>query len=86
MILWYYALMKAVQINFTPDLLNRLDADEVVSRLGRSEAVRRIVEAYLRRREARRIDEAYARGYGPDFPPVSKDLEGWAEAAAPWPE
>ena len=78
--------MKAVQVNFTPDLLRRFDADEVVGKLGRSEVVRRIVEAYLRRREERRIDEAYARGYGPDFPSVSEELEGWTEAAAPWPE
>ena len=78
--------MKAVQINFSEDLLARLDADEVVRRLGRSEVVRRIAEAYLRRREEQRIAAEYARGYGPDFPPIHEELEGWTEAAAPWPE
>ena len=78
--------MKAVQINFSENLLARLDADEVVRRLGRSEVVRRIAEAYLQRRESERIDEAMVRGYGPDFPPIEEELEGWIEAAAPWPE
>ncbi len=78
--------MKAVQVNFSEDLLARLDADEIVRRLGRSEVVRRIAEAYLRRREEQRVGEAYARGYGPDFPPIEEELKGWTEAAAPWPE
>ena len=78
--------MKAVQVNFSEDLLARFDADDIVHRLGRSEVVRRIAEAYLRRREEQRIDEALIRGYGPDFPPIEEELEGWIEAAAPWPE
>ncbi len=78
--------MKAVQVNFSENLLARFDADEIVCRLGRSEVVRRIAEAYLRRRESERIDEAMVRGYGPDFPPIHEELEGWTEAAAPWPE
>ena len=78
--------MKAVQINFSEDLLARLDADEVVRERGRSEVVRRIAEAWLRRREERKIAEEYARGYGPDFPPIEEELKGWVEAAAPWPD
>ena len=78
--------MKAVQINFSEDLLRRLDADEIVHQLGRSEVVRRIAEAYLQRRESQRIAAEYARGYGPDFPPIEKELEGWTEAAAAWRE
>ena len=78
--------MKAVQINFSEDLLARFDADDVVREMGRSQVVRGIVEAYLRRRESKRIDEEYARGYGPDFPPIEEELEGWVEAGAPWPE
>ena len=78
--------MKAVQINYSEDLLARLDADEIVRELGRSEVVRRITEAYLRRRESQRIDEALIRGYGPDFPPIEEELEGWTEAAAAWRE
>ena len=73
-------------MNFSEDLLARFDADDIVHRLGRSEVVRRIAEAYLRRREEQRIDEALIRGYGPDFPPIEEELEGWIEAAAPWPE
>ena len=78
--------MKAVQINFSEDLLARLDADEVVRELGRSEVVRRIAEGYLRRREEKKIAEEYARGYGPEFPPIEEELEGWTEAAAAWRE
>ena len=78
--------MKAVQINFSEDLLARFDADELVCELGRSEVVRRIAEAYLHRRDQRKIAEEYARGYGPDFPPIEEELEGWVEAGAPWPE
>ncbi len=78
--------MRAVQINFSEDLLARLDADEIVRQLGRSEVVRRIAEAYLQRRESQRIDEALIRGYGPDFPPIHEELEGWTEAAAAWRE
>lgn len=78
--------MKAVQINFSEDLLARFDADELVRELGRSEVVRRIAEGYLRRRDQKKIAEEYARGYGPEFPPIEEELEGWVEAAAPWPE
>ena len=78
--------MKSVRIRFPEDLLERLDADEDVQRLGRSEIVRRIAEAYLRRRDEEKTAEEYARGYGPDFPPIEEELEGWVEAAAPWPE
>ncbi len=77
--------MKAVQINFSEELLVRLDADEIVRRLGRSAVVRRIAEAYLHRREEQRIEAEYVRGYGPDFPPIEEELKGWTEAAAPWP-
>ena len=78
--------MKSVRIRFPEDLLERLDADEVVRERGRSEVVRRIAEAYLRHRESRRIDEALIRGYGPDFPPIGEELEGWTEAATAWRE
>ncbi len=78
--------MKAVQINFSEDLLARFDADELVRELGRSEVVRRIAEGYLRRREQQTIAEEYAHGYGPDFPPIEEELEGWTEAAAAWRE
>ena len=60
--------MKAVQINFSEDLLARLDADEIVRELGRSEVVRRMVEGYLRRRESQCIDESLIRGYGAGIP------------------
>ena len=78
--------MKSVWIRFPEDLLERLDADEDVQRLGRSAIVRRIAEGYLRRRDEKKIAEEYARGYGPDFPPIEEELEGWVEAAAPLPE
>ncbi len=78
--------MKAVQINFSDGLLARFDADEEVRRRGRSEVVRRIAETYLRRREGSRIAEQYARGYGPEFPPIEKELEDWVEGETPWPD
>lgn len=84
--LWQTTHMKAVQINFSEDLLARFDADELVRELGRSEVVRRIAEAYLHRRDEKKIAEEYARGYGPDFPPIEEELEGWTEAAAAWRE
>ena len=78
--------MKAVQINFSEDLLARLDADEVVRQMGRSEVVRRIAEAYLRRRESQRIDEALVRGYGPEFPPIEEELGDWLTIPPTWPD
>ena len=45
-----------------------------------------MAEGYLRRREEKKIAEEYARGYGPDFPPIEEELEGWTEAAAAWRE
>lgn len=86
MSLWQTIYMKAVQINFSEDLLARFDADDLVRELGRSEVVRRIAEAYLHRRDEKKIAEEYARGYGPEFPLIEEELEGWVEAAAPWPE
>lgn len=78
--------MRAVTIRFTPELLREFDADEVVVKEGRSAVLRRLVEEYLHRQEQRRMDEAYARGYGPDFPPIEEELAGWSEAAVPFPD
>lgn len=86
MLLWQAVHMKAVQINFSEDLLARFDRDELVRELGRSEVIRRIAEDYLRGRDEKKIAEGYARGYGPDFPPIEEELEGWTEAAAAWRE
>ncbi len=48
--------------------------------------VRRLVEACLRWWAKRRIARQYARGYGPKFPPIEEELEGWADVEAPWPD
>ena len=77
--------MKAVQINFTEAILEQLDADAKVRRLGRSEVIRRLAVAYLRERRERQIEQAYARGYGPDFPPAQEEMEGLGEKLL-WPD
>ncbi|HVT02846.1 MAG TPA: ribbon-helix-helix protein, CopG family [Thermoanaerobaculia bacterium] len=53
--------MKPIQILIDEPLLRRLDADEEVRRLGRSEVLRRAADEYLRRRRSRRVTDAYRR-------------------------
>ena len=60
--------MKAVQINFSEDLLARFDADELVRERSRSEVVRRIVEAYLHRRDQKKDRRGTRPGLWPRFP------------------
>jgi metal-responsive CopG/Arc/MetJ family transcriptional regulator len=55
--------MKPIQLLIDEPLLRRLDADEEVRRLGRSEVLRRAALAYLRRSRARRIAEGYRKAY-----------------------
>jgi len=76
--------MKAIQITVDDRLLARLDADPEVKRSGRSAVFRRAVEAYLRERRTRRIDEAYRRGYAKDRG-LGPEWDGWAEEGV-WPE
>ena len=75
--------MKAIQITVDEALLARLDRDPEVKRLGRSAVFRQAVDAYLRQRRKRAIDEAYRRGYAGK--PRLEEFEGWEEEAV-WPE
>ena len=63
-------------------LLERLDKDPEVRKAGRSAVLRRAVAEYLRRSSARRITEAYRRGYGSG---IGAELAGWTNEGS-WPE
>jgi len=76
--------MKPVQVLFDEPLLQRLDADEEVRRLGRSAVLRRAATDYLRRSSARRIAEAYRRAYA-DRKALGDEFAGW-ENEGTWPE
>lgn len=65
-------------------LLQRLDADEEVRRLGRSAVLRRAAAEYLRRRRTAQVSDAYARAYGRDAG-LDDDFAGWEHEGA-WPE
>jgi metal-responsive CopG/Arc/MetJ family transcriptional regulator len=69
---------------FDEPLLQRLDADEEVKRLGRSAVLRRAVLEYLKRRRSRKTAEAYRRAYATG-PGLDEEFAGW-DAEAAWPE
>ncbi len=75
--------MKPIQVLIDEPLLRRLDADEEVKRDGRSAVLRRAASEYLRRRRARRITEAYRKGYG-GGKGLGDEFVGW-EAEGSWP-
>ena len=65
-------------------LLQRLDADDEVRRIGRSAVLRRAAAEYLQRRRARQVSDAYARAYGQGAG-LGEDFAGWEHEGA-WPE
>ena len=75
--------MKAVQFTIDEALLTRLDAEPAVKARGRSEFIRRAIEAALKRRREQSIRAAYRRGYGEQ--PVGEEELVVAEEARPWP-
>ncbi|HKZ32981.1 MAG TPA: ribbon-helix-helix protein, CopG family [Vicinamibacteria bacterium] len=75
--------MKPIQMLIDEPLLRRLDADEEVRQVGRSEVLRRAAAAYLRRSRARRIAEAYQKAYG-DARGLGDEWAGW-ENEGTWP-
>ena len=75
--------MKAIQITFDEQLLEKLDGDAEVKQLGRSAVIRRAVAEYLRKRRRATIAEAYRRAYGKQ--PAESDFSGWADEGV-WPD
>ena len=61
--------MKAIQITVDERLLDRLDANAEVKRLGRSAVFRRAVDAYLRQHRKQTVADAYRRAYGGESGP-----------------
>jgi metal-responsive CopG/Arc/MetJ family transcriptional regulator len=76
--------MKPIQILIDEPLLRRLDADEEVKEVGRSEVLRRAAKAYLRRSRERRIAKAYRRAYS-GGPGLGAEWAGWEDEGS-WPE
>ena len=75
--------MKPIQLLIDERLLERLDADEEVRRLGRSEVLRRAAAAYLRSARSRRIEQQYQRAYGKGAG-LGAEFAGW-EDEGEWP-
>jgi metal-responsive CopG/Arc/MetJ family transcriptional regulator len=75
--------MKPIQVLMDEPLLRRLDADQEVKQVGRSEVLRRAAAAYLRRSRARRIAEAYQKAYG-EAGGLGDEWVGW-ESEGTWP-
>jgi metal-responsive CopG/Arc/MetJ family transcriptional regulator len=75
--------MKPIQLLIDEPLLRRLDADAEVRQFGRSEVLRRAAAAYLKRSRARRLAEAYRKGYA-ESSSLGADWTGWDDEGA-WP-
>ena len=75
--------MKAIQVTFDEDLLERLDALAEVRERGRSAVLREATANYLAQKAAEEIDRQYAEGYG-RFPQTDEELD-WGESRV-WPE
>ena len=76
--------MKAIQITIDERLLKQLDADAEVRKRGRSEFIRKAVEAQLKRKREGEIRTAYGRGYR-EQPVTDGEFAVDAEALA-WPD
>ncbi|UCF97482.1 MAG: hypothetical protein JSV89_20265 [Spirochaetaceae bacterium] len=76
--------MKPIQIMMDEEMLNELDADEEVRRLGRSAVFRKIVADYIEKRHRAAISNLYRQAYGKNGGGLGKEFEGW-ESEGQWP-
>ena len=78
------ANMKAIQVTFDEELLEKLDRHPAVRERGRSAVLREAAVDYLKRRDAEEITRRYRAGYC-DTSALHDELEGWP-AERSWPE
>jgi metal-responsive CopG/Arc/MetJ family transcriptional regulator len=76
--------MKAIQISFDEELLERLDSTEEARRDGRSAVLRRATAEYLKRRARQEVATRYRKAYG-EGESLGDEFEGW-EDQGQWPE
>ena len=76
--------MKPIQIMMDDDLLEELDADEEVRRLGRSAVFRKMAAEYIEHHRRRIISKMYRQAYGEDSEGLGKEFTGW-ENEGRWP-
>ena len=69
--------MKPIQIMMDEKLLNELDEDEEVRRLGRSAVFRRMAAEYIEHHRRRNISIMYRQAYGKDSEGLGKEFNGW---------
>lgn len=82
--MWHNMGMKAVQVTFDDELLQRLDRHPMVRERGRSAVLREAAAAILERAEAEEIDRRYREGYRSGAS-IDDELDGWS-AEGVWPE
>jgi metal-responsive CopG/Arc/MetJ family transcriptional regulator len=78
-------MTKPVQISLDTEILAAIDADEEVKQHGRSAFMRHAVQAYLKEKERRAIDEAIRRAYANDPDAHTEEVRDFMEVQA-WPE
>lgn len=76
--------MKAIQVLFDEALLEQLDQDDTVKRLGRSAVLRQAAAEYLQRRQAAAIAARYRQAYA-DGEGLGEEFADWAREGT-WPE
>ena len=76
--------MKAIQVSFDEQLLERLDSTEEARRDGRSAVLRRAAAEYLQRRAREEISARYRRAYG-EGEGLGDEFEAWEDQGR-WPE
>jgi metal-responsive CopG/Arc/MetJ family transcriptional regulator len=76
--------MKPIQIMMDEELLDELDAEEEVRRLGRSALFRKLAAEYIEHRRRKTISSMYRQAYGEHRHGLGKEFDGW-ENEGRWP-